>query len=59
MFCPRCKIEMKPGIALPERYEVGRVCTGFGRGHIVNAENLELIKCMKCPKCGHSDDAEN
>ena len=56
MICPRCKVEMVDGFALPEQYEPGNICRGFGHGHIVTADNLELIPCLKCPSCGFSDD---
>lgn len=53
MNCPRCNIEMKRGIALPEYEEQG---VRAMRGYVVTADNLEFVDCLKCPKCGHSDD---
>ena len=47
---------MKEGFALPEQYEPRTFYEG--PGHIVTADNLELISCLKCPSCGHSDDGK-
>ena len=47
---------MVEGFALPEQYELRTFYEG--PGHIITAENLELIVCLKCPSCGYSDDGK-
>lgn len=56
MVCPRCDVEMVPGIAIdPKREE--NVLYAFPLRPLAY-EDVDLIVVMKCPKCGHSDDGK-
>ena len=53
MNCPRCKVEMKTGIAIVPYGEDVRGIVFFQ----LNTKNAHehLYEVLKCPKCGHSE----
>lgn len=56
MKCPKCNVEMKPGIAIESKYT--RCCLVIMAPVLTNAENMRIINVLKCPKCGHSDEGK-
>jgi hypothetical protein len=55
MLCPRCKVELLPGIAIdPGSKGIARRIMDCH--YIADAKTIEIIDVLKCPKCGYSDD---
>jgi len=63
IYCNKCKIAMKPGIALEENISAG-IPDFIGDDQIDNLDlrgqtlspdgTAHIINCWKCPSCGHS-----
>ena len=56
MNCPKCKITMKPGLAILQTYTSGMPdFIGEDRGITWSPGGPgKLVWCSKCPKCGFS-----
>lgn len=56
MKCPKCKIELKPGIAIQQTWTCG--VPDFGKHDRIVTMSAggpgKLIQCEKCPECGFS-----
>ena len=56
MICPRCDVELVPGIAINPGSRGIPDHAIVSSQYVANASTLQIINILKCPKCGYSDD---